>query len=174
MERGYRGERATLEDWATHLTTIFTEVRLKKYIEVRTADSQPPALMLSLPALCKGILYDDDCMTGAWDLVKRWTFAERRELTDEAHKRGLEARAGRISFRDLALELINIAIIGLVRQHQVDARGNDESIYLLRMLDQVRSGWTQARLTIEQWKGRWNYDVQRMIAACSYQAEQNL
>ena len=68
MERGYGNERATLEDWTNHLTTIFTEVRLKKYIEVRTADSQPPALMLSLPALLKGVLYDDDCLDAAWDL----------------------------------------------------------------------------------------------------------
>ena len=55
-------------------------MRLKKYIESRTADSQPPALMLALPALLKGILYDDDCIDGAWDLVKRWSFKERLDI----------------------------------------------------------------------------------------------
>ena len=69
LERGWEKERATLEDWGHHLTTIFTEVRLKKYIEVRTPDSQPPELMLALPALLKGILYNEDCLEGAWDLV---------------------------------------------------------------------------------------------------------
>ncbi|HKV55804.1 MAG TPA: glutamate-cysteine ligase family protein [Candidatus Binataceae bacterium] len=171
LERGWGKERATEQDWTNHLTTIFTEVRLKKYIEVRTADSQPPALMLALPALCKGILHDRDCMTGAWDLVKRWSFAERLALTDAAQKHGLEARAGRVKLQDIALELLNIAMIGLTRQHALNERGEDESIYLLRMLDQVRMGFNQASLTIEHWKGRWNYDVQRLVEGCSYEAE---
>jgi glutamate--cysteine ligase len=159
MELGWRGERATIDDWATHLTTIFTEVRLKKYVEVRTADSQPPALMLALPALYKGLLYDSDCMTGAWDLVKRWSFEERLELTDAAHKVGLEARAGRISMRELALEALMIATVGLERQRALNQRGDNESIYLMRLL------------TIERWKGRWNYDVQRMVEGTAYEAE---
>jgi glutamate--cysteine ligase len=171
MERGFGGERATSEDWTNHLTTIFTEVRLKKYIEVRTADSQPPALMLALPALCKGVLYDADCMTAAWDLVKRWSFSQRLELTGAAHKIGLEARAGRVKLQELALELLNIAVVGLERQHALNERGEDESVYLLRMLDQVRMGHSQASLTIERWKGRWNYDVQRLVEGCSYEAE---
>ena len=95
MERGWHGARDH-RGLGDHLTTIFTEVRLKKYVEVRTADSQPPALMLALPALLKGILYDSDCMTGAWDLVKGWSFEERLELNDASHKLGLEARAGRV------------------------------------------------------------------------------
>ncbi len=174
MENGFGKERATINDWGNHLTTIFTEVRLKKYIEVRTADSQPPALMLALPAICKGILYDDDCMTGAWDLVKRWSFSERLEYTDAAQKLGLDARIGRAKMQDLALELINIAMIGLTRQHCLNSRGDDETVYLLRMLDQVRLGHSQASLTIERWKGRWNYDVHRLVEGCSYEAEASL
>jgi glutamate--cysteine ligase len=171
MDHGWRKERPTIEDWTTHLTTIFTEVRLKKYVEVRTADSQPPALMLTLPALFKGILYDSDCMAAAWDLVKRWSFSERLELTDAAQKIGLEARAGRVKIQELALELLNVASIGLARQHALNDLGEDESVYLLRMLDQVRMGHSQASLTIERWKGRWNYDVQRLVEGCSYEAE---
>jgi len=171
LERGHGNERATLEDWTNHLTTIFTEVRLKKYIEVRTADSQPPALMLSLSALLKGVLYDDDCLDAAWDLVKRWSFAERLKLNDQAHKVGLEARAGRVRLQELALELLKIAMVGLERQKALNARGEDESIYLVRMLDLVGGGHSQASLTIERWKGRWNYDVRRLVEDCSYQAE---
>ena len=171
MANGYGKERATSDDWGAHLTTIFAEIRLKKYIEVRTADSQPPALILALPALCKGILYDNDCMSGAWDLVKRWSFAERLAFTDTAQKVGLEARVGRFKMQELALELINIAMIGLTRQHCLNSRNEDETIYLLRMLDQVRMGHSQASLTIERWKGRWNYDVHRLVEGCSYEAE---
>jgi glutamate--cysteine ligase len=171
MEGGYRGEQATFDDWNTHLTTIFTEVRLKKYIEIRTADSQPPGLMLALPALLKGVLYDDDCMAGAWDVVKRWSLEERLWLADAAHKLGLEARAGRIKLQELALEVLNIAMEGLDRQGRLNERGEDESIYLVRMLDQVRGGHTQASLTIERFKGRWNYEIRRLVEGCSYEAE---
>jgi glutamate--cysteine ligase len=171
MERGWGRERATADDWTNHLTTIFIEVRLKKYIEIRTADSQPPALMLSLPALLKGVLYENDCLDAAWDIVKRWSYPERIALTDAACKFGLNARAGRVSFRELAMELLLIANAGLTRQHALNERGEDESIYLLRLLDQVRGGHSQASLTIDRWKGRWNYDVNRLVAGCSYQAE---
>ncbi len=174
MQRGWGKERATFEDWSNHLTTIFTEVRLKKYIEVRTADSQPPSLMLALPALLKGILYNEDCLQGAWDLVKKWTFAERLQLADRAQKVGLETRAGRVTFRELGSELLKISATGLERARQLNKRGDDESIYLLRLMDMIRQGVTQASLTIERWKGPWNYDVKRMAEGCSYEAEATL
>jgi len=171
MEQGFGKERATIEDWGDHLTTIFTEVRLKKYIESRTADSQPPALMLALPALLKGILYDDDCTEGVWDLVKKWSFAERVGIDDQAHKLGLLARAGRMTLKELCSELLSIANTGLQRQHALNDKGEDETIYLGRLMDQVRNGYSQAALTIDKWKGRWNYDVRRLVDGTSYEAE---
>jgi glutamate--cysteine ligase len=88
-----------------------------------------------------------------------------------AHKAGLEARAGRIMFKELALELLNIGASGLIRQHALNERGEDESIYLLRLTDLMRSGHSPASLTIERWKGRWNYDVDRLVEGSSYEAE---
>jgi glutamate--cysteine ligase len=171
MVRGFGKERATIEDWGDHLTTIFTEVRLKKYIESRTADSQPPSLILALPALLKGVLYTDDCIDGAWDLVKRWSFQERVEINRASHKAGLEARAGKTTLKDLSIELLNIASTGLQRQKALNDRDQDETIYLWRLMDQVRSGYSQAALTINNWKGRWNYDVKRLVEGTSYEAE---
>jgi len=171
MARGWGEERATLEDWANHLTTIFTEVRVKKYIEIRTADAQPPSLMLALPALLKGILYNDDCLQGAWDLVKRWNFPERLALADAAQKQGLAARAGKTSFRDLGSELMQIAVTGLRRARQLNKRGDDESIYLLRLMDMVRQGVSCGSLIVDRWKGPWNYDVKRLVQGCSYDSE---
>jgi glutamate--cysteine ligase len=171
MQNGFGKERATIDDWGDHLTTIFTEVRLKKYIESRTADSQPPALMLALPALLKGILYTDDCIGGAWDLVKRWSFKERLEINNASHKAGLEARVGKATLKDLSSELLNIATTGLQRQKALNERGEDETIYLWRLMEQVRGGYSQAALTINKWKGRWNYDIRRLVAGTSYEAE---
>ena len=171
MQRGWGKERATVEDWANHLTTIFTEVRVKKYIEVRTADAQPPSLMLALPALLKGILYNEDCLQGAWDLVKRWSFGERLQMADAAQKAGLAARAGKTSLRDLAGEMMHIAVTGLQRARQLNKRGDDESIYLLRLMDMVRQGVSGGSLIVDRWKGAWNYDVKRLIQGCSYDSE---
>jgi glutamate--cysteine ligase len=171
MERGFGRERATSEDWANHLTTIFTEVRLKKYIEIRSADSQPPEMMLALPALCKGILYEPDCLLGAWDLVKRWSYSERLKLADLACKIGLEAPVGRLKLKDLAVELIRIAMSGLARQKALNERGEDESIYLARLFDQVHGGYNTANLVVARWKGPWNYDLSRMVAGTEYGAE---
>ena len=170
LEKGFGNERATLEDWRDHLTTIFTEVRLKTYVEVRMADSQPPSLTLALPALFKGVLYESDCLDGAWDLVKRWSFAECLALSDMAHKIGLDARVGRVSLRELGLELLEIASAGLQRQKALNAKGEDESIYLLRLLELVTTGHNQASLTIDRWKGRWNYEMTRLVAGTSYEA----
>ena len=159
LERGYGRERATVDDWTNHLTTIFTEVRLKKYVEIRTADSQPPQFMLALPALLKGTLYNDDCLAAAWDLVKGWNYRQRLEIADAAHKNGLEARAGRFKLQELGYELMQIAAKGLERARALNNLGQDESIYLLRLMDLVRSGHSPASLIISRWKGEWNYDV---------------
>jgi glutamate--cysteine ligase len=171
LERGHGRERATVDDWTNHLTTIFTEVRLKRYVEIRTADSQPPQFMLALPALLKGMLYDDDCIGAAWDLVKGWSYRERLEFADAAHKNGLDARAGRIKLQALAYELMRIAATGLERQRALNNLGQDESIYLLRLMDLVRSGHSQASLVISRWKGEWNYDVARLVKGCAYESE---
>jgi glutamate--cysteine ligase len=174
MERGYSKERATLEDWGNHLTTIFTEVRLKKYIEIRSADSQPPAMMLAMPALCKGILYEPDCTLAAWDLVKRWSYPERLKLADLATKIGLDAPVGRVRLKDLAIELIQIAMLGLSRQRALNDRGEDETIYLARLFDLIRSGYNNANIVVARWKGPWNYDPARLVQGTSYREESML
>jgi gamma-glutamylcysteine synthetase len=83
----------------------------------------------------------------------------------------LAARAGRISLRELCRELLAIAVTGLERARQLNKRGDDESIYLLRLLDLVRQGSTCGSLVIERWKGAWNYDVARLVRGSSYDSE---
>ncbi len=132
---------------------------------------QPPQFMLALPALLKGTLYNDDCIEAAWDLVKGWSYRERLEIADAAHKHGLDARAGRIKLQALCYELMQIAAKGLERQRALNKSGQDESIYLLRLMDLVRGGHTQASLVISRWKGEWNYDLGRLVKGCAYDAE---
>jgi len=172
LRNGMGSERATLEDWALHLTTLFPEVRLKRYLEVRSADSQPPELMLSLPALLKGILYERDSLEGAWDLVRSWTWDERRTIYGDAHREGLYARIRRISLADLARELVSISAAGLRRQGKLNERGEDERIYLDRLEELVRHGKSLGRMLAESWEGTWNRDVTRLIAHTTYRLPQ--
>ncbi len=103
--------------------------------------------------------------------MKRWSFEERLALTAAAHRAGLDARDGKGTLKELCSELLSIAAAGLERQRALNDRGEDETIYLWRLIDQIRTGYSQAALTIDHWKGRWNYDVRRLVEGCSYEAE---
>jgi glutamate--cysteine ligase len=162
--------RATAGDWALHLTTLFPEVRLKTYLEIRSADSQPPHLVLAVPALLKGVLYEDDCLEAAWDLVKSWNWEQRMTLYHDAHREGLQARAGRIPLRDLARELAAIARHGLRTQGACNPRGEDETIYLAALDHQLESGASSARYVADNWERGWKRDISRLIAFSSYRA----
>jgi glutamate--cysteine ligase len=121
-----------------------------------------------VPALAKGIFYEADCMEAAWDLVKRWSFDERVELYATAHRRGLHTRAGRASFRDLAMELLTIARTGLERQAVRNQKGDDESVYLERLTELNQRGLCPADLVIEKWNGEWNQRAERLVDGSSY------
>jgi glutamate--cysteine ligase len=170
LAEGAAGERATLDDWNLHLTTLFPEVRLKGYIELRSADSQPPERMLALPALVKGIFYASDCLDAAWDLVKGASFEERVVLYRDVTREALQARFRRIRVLELARELYAIAEAGLRSQRALDAGGDDERIYLDRMGEQLALGRSPARVIAEKWSGEWERDrrVERLLAYAEY------
>lgn len=168
LENGFDGERATLADWTLHLTTLFPEVRLKTYLEVRSADSQPVSLMLGTPALMKGIFYDDDALAAAAEVTKNWNGIALEGLHEEAARRGLAGRCGRLTFADYAKEIVSIARTGLARQARRNTEGQDETVYLDLLEQDVRAGRNPATSLIEGWEGKWNGDVDAMIAATAY------
>ncbi len=168
LTRGYRGHRATMADWAIHLTTLFPEVRLKTFIELRSVDSQPPELMLAVPALAKGIFYEADCLDAAWDLVKRWSWDERVELYHAAHRVALRARVRGIALAELARELLAIATAGLERQRVLNAEGEDESVYLYRLEDLVKRATCPAERIVQKWRGEWDGEVARLVEGSAY------
>jgi len=112
---GVGDEHASLRDWAVHLSTLFPEVRLKRYIELRGADAGPMPMANALGALWRGLLDDPAARAAAWELVARPSFAEREGLRREVPKAGLAARLGGRSLRELAVELCRIADAGLAR-----------------------------------------------------------
>ena len=168
LTSGYNGERATIEDWNDHLTTLFPETRIKRYLEIRSVDSQPPDLMPALSALIKGAFYDNDCLQAAWDLVKGWSWDERMQVYLDSHRDALAARVRRYSLLDLARELVEIAWEGLRRQNQVNDLGDDETIYLKPLKDLLSQGKCPADILLEKWEGELHHDIKRLIAYSAY------
>ncbi len=168
LKYGHNGEHATMEDWADHLTTLFPETRIKRYIEIRSVDSQPPELMPALSALIKGAFYDNDCLLAAWDLVKGWTWDERNEVYLDSHTNALATRFRRHSLLDLAKEFFEIASEGLRRQNVVNDAGNNETIYLEPLKALLVQGKCPADVILEKWQGELRRDVRRLIEFTAY------
>jgi glutamate--cysteine ligase len=168
LQYGHNGERATLEDWGDHLTTLFPETRIKRYIEVRSVDSQPPELMPALSALIKGAFYDADCLQASWDLVKGWSWDERMQVYLDSHRDALAARIRRYALLDIAKEFLEIAWEGLRRQNQVNDLGDDETIYLKPLKDLLSLGKCPADILLEKWEGELRRDIKRLIAYSAY------
>jgi glutamate--cysteine ligase len=168
LEHGHNGERATIEDWGDHLTTLFPETRIKRYIEIRSVDSQPPDLMPALSALVKGAFYDSDCLQATWDLVKGWSWEERMQSYLDSPRDALATRVRRYALLDLARELVEIAWEGLRRQNQVNALGEDETIYLKALKDLLSQGKCPADILLEKWEGELDHDIKRLIAYSAY------
>ncbi|HKA55064.1 MAG TPA: glutamate-cysteine ligase family protein, partial [Candidatus Binatia bacterium] len=168
LSEGHEGERATLEDWTQHLTTLFPEVRIKKYLELRCIDQQPLEFMLAVPALCKGVFYENDALWAAWDLVKKWSWEERVASYFDAHRQALGARVRGITLLDFAKELLAIAREGLQRHNQCNAAGENETLYLERLREELWKGQCPAYGVVEKWMGEWNYDVKRLIEGTAY------
>ena len=168
LAHGHKGHYATIEDWDLHLTTLFPEVRIKRYMEFRSADSQAPELMPALPALIKGVYYDPDCLQAAWDLVKGWSWDERMAIYHDSHRYALAARIRRFSLLDLAKELLQIAWEGLKRQGAPDENGDDETIYLKPLKDLLFQGKCPADILLEKWEGELEHNIAKLIEYSAY------
>jgi glutamate--cysteine ligase len=165
---GLPGEHATISDWANHVSTIFPEVRLKRYLEMRGADGGPWRRLPALPAYWVGILYDDDSLQAAWDLVKDWTAAERQKLRDEVPRRGFAATIAGQSVLQLAKTTIALAENGLARRRRLDARGQDERRYLRPIEDYVARGITPADELLAKFHGPWEGSVEPVFKEYAY------
>jgi len=162
------GERAMISDWANHISSIFPEVRLKRYLEMRGADSGPLANLLALPAFWAGILYDDVSLDAAWDLVKDWSAQERQKLRDDVPIQGLAARIrGRTVF-ELATDTLKLARAGLQRRKHLDIGGRDETRYLEVLEDRTARGTTAAQELLEKYHGPWGGSVDPIYTEYPY------
>jgi glutamate--cysteine ligase len=162
------GERATISDWANHISTIFPEVRLKRYLEMRGADGGPWRRLPALPAYWAGLLYDDDSLDAAWDLVKNWTAEQRQQFRDDVPKLGFAATVAGHSALEVAKTTLALARRGLARRRRLDAAGNDESRYLQSIEDYVARGVTPAEELLQKFNGSWQRSVEPVFKEYAY------
>ncbi|KAF5197789.1 Glutamate--cysteine ligase [Thalictrum thalictroides] len=147
------GELPTLNDWENHLTTIFPEVRLKRYLEMRGADGGPWRRLCALPAFWVGILYDEVSLQSVLDMTADWTPEERQMLRNKVPKTGLKTPFRDGLLRHVAEDVLKLAKDGLER------RGYKETGFLNALAEVVRTGVTPAEMLLELYEGKWGRSV---------------
>ncbi len=162
------GEQPTLKDWEDHLTTLFPEVRIKRFMEQRGADSGPWGRLCALPALWVGLLYDDAALDAAEQLVRDWTAGEIAALQQDAARYGLEATIRGQSLQAIARKAVAIARGGLARRACLDGAGEDETIFLDELEEIADTGITPAERLLADYEKRWGQSVEPVFEEYCY------
>ncbi|MDZ4374862.1 MAG: glutamate--cysteine ligase [Phenylobacterium sp.] len=162
------GERPSIKDWADHTTTIFPEVRLKKYLEMRGADSGPWSRLCALPALWMGVLYDSASLAAAWDLCKDWKIEDHERLRADVARLGLKAEIGGRSVQDVAIDMLAIARQGLKNRNRLSGGMVDETGYLAELEHIAETGVTPAERLVELYNTRWGGKVDPVFDDFAY------
>jgi glutamate--cysteine ligase len=152
-------ERPTLDDWSDHLTTLFPEVRMKRFLEMRGADGGRWRRICAVPAFWTGLLYDRTALDAAWDLVRTWSEEERQGLRDAVPRSGLATPFRGGTMLDVAREAFAISRSGLARRGFKDAQGNDEARFLEPVEAILREGISPAQEMLARYATTWGRSV---------------
>ena len=164
IEKGYQGIHPTRTDFELHLSTIFTDARFKQYMEIRGMDGQRSHLIPAVFAFWKGILYDEEARASAAKLLKGFSETEIQKLHRDAERLGLKAKIKKVSVLDLARQLVRISEKGLLRQDLANAQGQDESIFLAPLKEEIlKPGKTPADQTVGLWTGMFRRNREALI-----------
>ena len=162
------GHTASMGDWSDHTTTVFQEVRLKKYLEMRGADAGPWGRICALPALWVGLLYDKGVQDQAWQMCRDWTVAEHEDFRNSVPREGLAGTFKGRTVRDWAKDVVALAAEGLKNRARLDWQGLDERVYLQPLEEIAETGRTQADDLLEAFDGRWGGSVDPVFAELRY------
>jgi glutamate--cysteine ligase len=148
-------QRPTLDDWSDHLTTLFPEVRMKRFLEMRGADGGRWRRICAVPAFWVGLLYDSVSLDAAWDLVKDWSAEERQELRDRVPRTALDTPFRGTSVLEIARRALAISRAGLARRARRDEKDSDETRFLEPVEAILREGFTPAQEILSRYAGEW-------------------
>ncbi len=157
------GEQPTEEDWSDHLTTLFPEVRMKRFLEMRGADGGRGAQIAALSAFWTGLLYDAGALEAAWRLVEDWSSEERQALRNGVPRTALATPFRQGNVHDIASEAVGIARRGLAARARPDGKGRDETIYLAPLEEIVAKGRTAADDILARYESDWKGEATRIF-----------
>ncbi|MBV9528919.1 glutamate--cysteine ligase [Sphingomonas sp.] len=163
------GQKPLVSDWVDHLSTAFPEVRLKSFLEMRGADGGRWGKICALPALWVGLLYDDQSLDAAWDLVKHWTIEQREALRHQVPRQGLDGvTPDGEPMRDFAARVLDIAAAGLTRRARLNSAGDNEGGFLDPLREVVATGITPADRLLAKFHGEWRGDLSHIYEEFSF------
>jgi len=151
-----KGIKATIKDFETHLATIFTEVRLKQFIEVRSIDTCDWGCICNGPAFFTGLLYG--ALDETFDIIKHWRKDDIMEAYLQSPKKGLETELGGKKLYQWGKIFLDIAKLGLMRRKELNSNSKDETIYLKHLEDIIDRKTNRAQLLLEQFNKQANLD----------------
>jgi glutamate--cysteine ligase len=150
------------------LTTLFPEVRLKRFLEMRGADSGPWRNLCALPAFWTGLLYDEAALGAAYDLIKDWTSEERQNLRNEVPRLALKTPFRNGTVLSLARQALELAASGLKSRGHNNLLTGDESIFLEPLVETVSRGRTAAEDLLDRYHDEWSGDVRPVFTENAY------
>jgi glutamate--cysteine ligase len=165
---GFEGETATRSDWTNHLSTIFPEVRLKRFLEMRGADGGPWGNICALPAFWVGLLYDDAALSAAHALIADWTTEERQALRDNVPRLALKTPFRNGTLEDIARDVVAIAHDGLKARARGHGGESDETRFLDPLHEILQAGETQAERLLRLYRTEWNGEIDRVFEDEAY------
>ncbi len=158
----------TIGDWANHLSTLFPDVRLKRFLEMRGADGGPWRRICALPAFWVGLLYDEEALDAAEQMTADWSFEEVNAMREAAPRAGFATVFRNRTMRDLAYEALKIAQTGLKNRNRQNEDGYDETHFLSPLEEIVARGTTDAEQMLEAWHTRWDHSVEPIFSEYAY------
>ena len=156
------GEKPTIFDWENHLTTIFPEVRLKSFLEMRGADGGKFESVCALSSFWVGLLYDQVSLDSSWDLIKDFDVDKIQDLRLEIIKNGFKSSFGNSTVLSLATSVLNLSNEGLKRRNVLNRNGQDESIFLNPLRKIIETERTPSDELIKKFLEDWDKDLVNM------------
>ncbi|MCK4508731.1 MAG: glutamate--cysteine ligase, partial [Desulfuromonadales bacterium] len=168
LDSGHAGHQASMSDWDLHLSTLFPEVRLRPQIEVRSADSLPPHLVLAVAALLKGLMYDEESFQSAWEHCQLDSTAEIEIACRQAWRQGLQAPWKGGTLQDLARICLALARNGLDQQKSRKCQERSECHFLKGLDTLIEGGDTLAEQLLQKWQGNRQEKLKALIEHCGF------
>ncbi len=172
MNGALKGEIAewepTLGDWTNHLSTLFPDVRLKRFLEMRGADGGPWRRICALPAFWVGLLYDEGALAAAEDLTRDWGYEDVLQLRETVPAKALQADVRGRPLLEVARDVVGISRKGLAARKRLNGDGQDETVFLTTLEEVLAKKTTMAEDLLMLYHGRWQQSVEPIFDEYKY------